>query len=411
MRRTNAILVLDAIRANRGITRVELSRATGLSRPTVNAIVSALLTQGYLREIEGAAQKQERPGPRATTLTFVPDAGFVIGLDLGSADITVLITDLDGTQVAFGQRSVDRTIHVSSPAGYLAALTALLDDTLGQAGLARSRIWAVGVSVPGHIDQERGSFKFANIFANWRDVPLRDLLAAQFECPVVIENEVRLSILAEQRWGDARNVENAVYLHLGLGLGMGLLVNGEIYRGADGFAGEIGFMDIRDPDTPTPFNSGAFEWAAGGAAYARLGARLAQQEPDGALARLAAGHPESIDAQMVFAAARAGDTSAAEIVDRLTERLAVGIANICCVLNPEIVILGAGLSQAGEALLGPLKHRVAELIPLPPRRMTVSKLRGRSAILGAAVWALRNVEERSFRVFESMPLPAEELAT
>ncbi|MDR3472100.1 MAG: ROK family transcriptional regulator [Devosia sp.] len=411
MRRTNAILVLDAIRAKRGITRVELARATGLSRPTVYAIVSALLGQGYVRELDGTSQKQDRPGPRATTLAFVPDVGFVLGLDLGATALTVLVADLDGNQIFFAQRPIEKSVHINSPSEYMAALTDFLGETLAKAKLTRSQLWAVGVSVPGHIDQERGSFKLANIFVNWRNVPIRDLLGALFECPVVIENEVQLSILAEQRWGDARNVDNAIYLHLGTGLGMGLLLNGEIFRGADGFAGEIGFMDIRDPDTPAPFNSGSFEWAAGGAAYARLGAKVVEREPTGELAKLAEGKAENVDAQLVFSAARLGDRAAEQIVDQLTARLAVGIANICCVLNPEIVILGAGLSQAGDQLLGPLKHRVAELIPLPPRRITVSKLRGRSAILGAVVRALRNVEERSFRVFETMPLSVDEVAS
>jgi predicted NBD/HSP70 family sugar kinase len=411
MRRTNAILVLDAIRANRGVARVELARATGLSRPTVNAIVSALLSQGYVRELDEPVQKQDRPGPRASTLAFVPDVGFVLGLDLGATALTAMVADLDGNQIVFVQKPIEKSVHVDNPTEYMAALTGFLGEILAEAGLARSQIWAVGVSVPGQIDQERGSFKLANIFVNWRNVPIRDLLSAQFECPVVIENEVQLSVLAEQRWGDARNVGNAVYLHLGTGLGMGLLLNGEIFRGADGLAGEIGFMDIRDPETATPFNSGSFEWAAGGAAYARLGARLVAREPDGELARLAGGKADNVDAELVFAAARLGDRSAAQLVDQLVARLASGVANICCVLNPEIVILGAGLSQADDLLLGPLIHGVAELIPLPPRRMTVSKLRGRSAILGAVVRALRNVEERKYRVFETTEFPAEEAAS
>jgi predicted NBD/HSP70 family sugar kinase len=411
MRRTNAILVLDAIRAKRGIARVELARTAGLSRPTVNAIVSALLGQGYVRELDEPQQKQDRPGPRASTLAFVPDVGFVLGLDLGATALAAMVADLDGNQMVFVQRPIEKSVHIDNPTEYMAVLTGFVDEILAEAKLTRSQIWAVGVSVPGQIDQERGAFSLANIFVNWRNVPIRDLLSAQFECPVIIENEVRLSILAEQRWGDAKSVDNAVYLHLGSGLGMGLLLNGEIYRGADGLAGEIGFMDIRDPDTPAPFNAGSFEWAAGGAAYARLGARLFEREPEGQLATLAKGQAENVDAELIFAAARLGDGSAQQIVDQLVARLASGIANVCCVLNPEIVILGAGLSQAGDQLLGPLKHRVAELIPLPPRRMAVSKLRGRSAILGAVVRALRNVEERNYRVFETMQLAVEQVAS
>jgi predicted NBD/HSP70 family sugar kinase len=400
MRRTNATLVLQAVRDQGPLSRTDLAKLTGLSKPTVNAIVSNLCAQGYIREIEHSLIKQGRPGPRATSLSFAADVGHVLGLDLGATRLAAMVTDLAGRPVAYEQKQLDGPGYMADPEQFMGALEELVCAALASADLARDRLWTVGVSIPGFIDQDLGSLKLAPAFANWRNVPFRQLLVSHFGCPVLIENEVHLSILAEQRWGEAKDVENAVYLHLGSGIGMGLLIRGEIFRGADGFAGEVGFMDIPDPEDATPSNFGSFEWAAGGPAYARLGRKVVENNESPRLAELAKNRTDAIDAEMVFQAARDGDAAAQEIVDRLIGRLASGVANICCVLNPEMVILGAGISRAGDQLLVPLRERVAALIPMPPRRMTISALSGRSTVLGAVVCALRAVEDNRFRLFE-----------
>lgn len=400
MRQTNATLVLLAVRDRGPLSRTELAKLTGLSKPTVNAIVSDLCAQGYIREAENSSIKQERPGPRATSLWFAANVGHVLGLDFGATRLAAMVTDLAGHPVAYEQMQLDDPGYMADPEQFMVAIDELVEAALSSANLTRDHLWAVGIGVPGFIDQELGSLKLAPAFANWRNVPFKQLLLSHFGCPVFIENEVQLSILAEQRWGEAKDVQNAVYIHLGSGIGMGLLIRGEIYRGADGFAGEVGFMDIPDPDDGTPSNFGSFEWAAGGPAYARLGRRAIQNGESPRLAELARNKIDSVNAEMVFQAARDGDAAALNIVDRLIGRLASGVANICCVLNPEMVILGAGLSRAGDQLLVPLRERVAALIPMPPRRMTVSALSGRSVVLGAVVCALRAVEKGRFRLFE-----------
>jgi len=406
MRRTNATLVLQAIRDQGPLSRVHLAKLTGLSKPTVNAIVSSLCVQGYIRESASHPEKSGRPGPKATSLSFVADVGHVLGLDLGATRVAAMVTDLAGRPLGYEQKQLDHAVEALRPDPFMRAVDDVAAAALAAAGLSRDRLWAVGVGIPGFIDKERGSLQLAPAFAGWRDIPFRELLVSHFTCPVLIENEVQLSVLAEQRWGVARNVQNAVYLHLGSGIGMGLLIRGEIFRGADGFAGEVGFMDLRDPEHPTPAHFGSFEWAAGGHAYSRLGRKAVETGASPRLVELARA-AEAVDAEMVFRAAADGDPAAQSIVDTLDTlvgRLATGIANICCVLNPEMVILGAGLSRAGAMLLDPLRERVAALIPMAPRHMTVSALCGRSTVLGAVERALRAVEDSRFRLFEEPAL-------
>ena len=407
MRRTNATLVLQAVRDHGPLSRTGLAKLTGLSKPTVNEIVSRLCAQGYIREGESRSARQERPGPRATSLSFVADVGYLMGLDLGSARIAAMVTDLTGRPLAHEQKHLGNGAEAATAERFMAAVEDLVASALAAAQVSRDRLWSVGVGIPGFIDQEQGSLTLAPAFAGWRNVPFRQLLASLFGCPVFIENKVQLSALAEQRWGAARDVQNAVYLHLGTGIGMGLLIRGEIFCGADGFAGEVGFMDLPDPADPTPFNFGSFEWAAGGLAYARLGRRAVENGQSPRLAELSRRAAGAVRAEMVFQAAREGDVAAQAILDTLVGRLATGVANICCVLNPEMVILGAGLSRAGTMLLDPLRERVAALVPVPPRHMTISALSGRSTVLGAVERALRAVEDNRFRLFEDPAVEAE----
>jgi predicted NBD/HSP70 family sugar kinase len=213
---------------------------------------------------------------------------------------------------------------------------------------------------------------------------------------VLVENEVRLSILAERWRGVAQGIDDAVYVQIGVGIGGGILIGGELYRGAAGAAGEIGYLPY--PDTKRLANGpGPFEHAAGGSAFARLG-REAAAGAEGALLRaLAGGDPEAVDAEIVFAAAAQGDKAARAIVAGMTRTIASGIAALVAVLNPATVIIGGGLSRAGAALLEPLERHVAEQAPIPPR-LVLSSLGEESVALGAVRLALQRADEqlRSF---------------
>ena len=401
MRQQNATSVLKAVRTFGPMSRSDVAKRTGLSKPTVNEIVSSLLFQGYLDEAHAPATERQRPGPKASQLTFVSNVGFVLGIDLSLYKIAVTLADLNGVArgsilvpVEPGQRRTART--------FVGAVDRAVGRVLQQVGVARDDIWRVCLGVPGAFDPESGSIRLAPTLAQWRDVPLGTMLRELFSCPVLIENEVHLSVLAEQRWGGAKDVRDAVYFHAGIGLALGLLIDGKIYRGADGIAGEIGYMLGATSEAPDHSDFGAFEWSAGGLAFTRLAQKAIAEGRGLHLLRRAGGQADAIDAKLVFAAAREGDTAAAEIVDTIVERLAIGIANICCILNPAVVILGAGLAQAGADLLHPLQARVAALSPMPPRHFTVSELGPQAVILGAVEHALRAVEAARFNLFADL---------
>jgi predicted NBD/HSP70 family sugar kinase len=228
----------------------------------------------------------------------------------------------------------------------------------------------------------------------WEEIPLAERLERRFACPVRVDNEVRLSLLAERWRGAAQAIDDAFLVQIGVGIGGGVLFGGEVYRGAGGAAGEIGYLPLFDGDEPRD-GFGPFEHAAGGSAFARLARRAVAGNGSTRLLELAGGDPAAIDAETVFAAAALADPVAQGVLDELLERLARGIAAATVVLNPSTVIVGGGVSRAGEQLRGPLERRITALVPVPPR-VVLSQLGDEAVALGGVRLALQEVEQTLF---------------
>jgi predicted NBD/HSP70 family sugar kinase len=375
---------------------VALAQMVGLSKPTVNEVVESLLRDGTI--VESAANGSPtppRPGPRARLLRFRADRGYVLGLDIGAEKLLVLVADLNGDVVASERRRVSARQRAGSEA-LLAHVQAAATAALQEAQIPRTRLEVVGVGTPGVVDPASGRLALAPQLGGWEGLPLAQRLQRSFSCPVLVENEVHLSVLAERWRGAAQGIEDALFVQAGYGIGGGLLIGGRLYRGANGAAGEIGYLPVAGDDASRN-GLGPFEHACGGSAYARHG-RDAATRPEGRrLLELASGDPDAIDAEIIFRAAAEGDSAAGRIVDQLVHRLAEGVAAASIVLNPETVILGGGLSRAGDTLLAPLERDLRALMPIPPR-IVLSDLGEESVALGAVRLAVQTVEERMFGI-------------
>jgi predicted NBD/HSP70 family sugar kinase len=397
LRRMNSALVLDVIRSHGPLSRTEIAHATGLSKPTVNDVVGLLLDATYVRESlagDGDGGRPRRPGPRARLLTFRADLGHVLGLDIGADKAVAAVADLSGRILASERRRVSEKARAGE-----AVLLHELEET-GRAALARARVRpatlrAVGVGTPGVVEPGTGRIMLAPQLEGWEGLELRRELGAVFDCPVYVDNETNLSLLAELWKGAAVGVGEALYVQVGVGIGGAILVAGEIYRGRSGAAGEIGYLLGDDDAEPPRYGSGPFEWSAGARAYARLGARAAAGREGALLRELAGGEPERVTAKTVFAAAARGCPASTEIVATLAGRLGRGIANAVTVLDPQLVILGGGVANAGEALRAPVERAVRALAPSAPD-VVVSTLGDESVALGAVRLAMNRADERIF---------------
>jgi predicted NBD/HSP70 family sugar kinase len=398
LRRLNTADVLREIRSNGPISRASIAKETGLSQLTVNQIANGLLRVGHvIEECRDPRSLPSRRGRRVRLLRFNAASGHVLGIDIAPAMVVVLLADLNGKIVTREQRRIASRGQLQ-PARLLSLVRGTVQAALAGARVPRSRVMAAGVGVPGRVDSRSGRISFVPALPGWDDLTVGKRLARSLACPIVVENDVHLAILAERGFGSARSDDNAVYLHLGVGIGLGILVHGELYRGAAGAAGEVAFLPVCDANETPKAAFGTFEWAAGTTAFARLGRRAAALSPGGLISALAGGDLDRINAQVVVEAARQGDADAGAILEEVTKQLARGISAVQCILDPGIIILGGEVSHAGFLLLERLNAQVLTMARPPVGKVVVSTLGDEVVALGAVQVALRHVEERLFTV-------------
>jgi glucokinase len=310
------------------------------------------------------------------------------------ADACVIGVDLGGTKLLAG--TVDAQLRVHHRAFRLARRDAVLDtivEAVAEAREATDRdVRAVGVGVPCVVEPRRGVAMACNHLP-LVDVPIRDLLAERLDLPVVVDNDTTAALIAETRWGAARDARDVVMLTIGTGIGGGVLVGGNVLRGVSGAASELGHVVIDADGPPCPGNCpnrGCLEAFVSGPALAIEGLRRAVAAPDSGLGRARAAGRE-ITGPLVTELAHDGDVAAREAVLTLGRRLGVGIAGLVNVFNPEVVVVGGGVIAAGELLLEPAREVVAERALAPARdqvRIVPARFGDESGMLGAAGLAL-----------------------
>lgn len=280
----------------------------------------------------------------------------VIALDLGGTKLAAGVLDREGAVLRRAEHATD----TSSEEALIAQVERSLDELMDE------RVVALGVGIPSLIDQRTGRAG-ASVNVPLADVGLRDRLAQRFGLPVALENDANAAALAEHRFGAGRGTEHMVLLTLGTGIGGGLVLNGELYRGAVGAAGELGHMVI-DVDGPRCQGFcpgvGHLETLASGTAARRVAEEVAEAQPEGELARARASG-RALTGRLAAELASAGQADALEVMERIGFHLGSGIANYVNIFNPELVVIGGGFAQAGELLLGPARRVVAaQALPL-----------------------------------------------
>lgn len=405
MRQLNLTVVLESIRRSGPISRPDLARETGLSRPTITQVVELLLERGYVTETDasGNGLEPKRPGPRAKLLSFRSRLGYLLAIDTGADNTIAKLTDLAGEVLA-----QERVEHPLLPErdDLLAAIRTTTSSVLSEADVRPEQLHAVVIGTPGVVDPVTGKISLAPQIRNWDGIALAEELGDIADCPIVVENESHLSLLAEGWVGGAQGASNVVYVQLGIGIGGALLIGGEVYRGSTGAAGEIAYLDIGDDDEKLPegSSSGPFEWFAGGHAYRRHGIEAAKRPEGATLLKLAGGDPEAVTARIVFEAAALDDPTAIAIRDELLDRLGRGIASIVTTMNPELVLIGGGITNAGEAVLAPIRRVVSESSPHPPA-IALSTLGSNGTVIGAVRRAMEIADETTFTFLAADAVP------
>ena len=370
LKRLNERSVLEAIRGGAPISRAEIARRTGISKPTVSLALRTLHAHGLVRE---TAPDPSRPHYGALFFEPVPEAALVLAVDIGTRFMRAALGDLGGNVLS--RRDVPFTGHdLGSTIATVASLCAELVDEE-----ERALLDGAVVGVPGVVHPVDGSVSLASNALRIEGARLADRLADALELTVQLENDINLAALGEQWRGVARGVDDFLFLSIGTGMGAGLVLRGELHRGRNGAAGELDYAFVGVGPDADPC----------AAAVSVLAQELAATH-GGVTSLLPPFEPRPI-----FAAARAGDPLARAIVAEEARRIALHVLPVAAVADVDLVVLGGGIGANGDLLLEPIRTHLAGALPYPPR-VEVSALGEAAVLTGALATGVRAARENVF---------------
>ncbi|MFJ9322705.1 ROK family transcriptional regulator [Streptomyces globisporus] len=369
LHRANLERVVRAVRMAGSLTQAEIARSTGLSAATVSNIVRELKEGGTVEVTPTSAG-----GRRARSVSLSGDAGIVIGVDFGHTHLRVAVGNLAHQVLAEESEPLD--VDASSAEGFGRA-EVLVKRLIEATGIGPDKVIGVGLGVPGPIDVESGTLGSTSILPGWTGINPSEELAGRLGVPVYVDNDANLGALGELVWGSGRGVKDLAYIKVASGVGAGLVIDGTIYRGPGGTAGEIGHITL-DESGPVCRcgNRGCLETFTA----ARYVLPLLQPS-----------HGPGLTMERVVQLAREGDPGCRRVIGDVGRHIGSGVANLCNLLNPSRVVLGGSLAEAGELVLGPIRDSVSRYaIPSAARQLSVlpGALGGRAEVLGALALVL-----------------------
>ena len=335
LRAANRRRILELLRSRGPMTQADLARASGLSPATVSSIARELREQGWLLDAEADG------GGRGTALALNRAAGVAVGIDLDHSHVRVAVADLAHTVLAEGEEPLD-VDHEAAEGIALAGR--MVRRLLDEVGVEPDRVTGVGMGMPGPLRRDTGEVGDSAILPGWIGSRPEELMRDELGLAVRVENDANLGALAEIVWGSGRGCSDVLYVKVATGVGAGLVLQGRLYHGAAGTAGEIGHMTI---DEAGPVcrcgNRGCLEAFAGAEAV---------------LEPLRRRHGPGLTLREVVALAAAGDLGCQRVIGDAGRALGLAVAGVCNLLAPERVIIGGELAQSGELLVEPVRAMV-----------------------------------------------------
>jgi glucokinase-like ROK family protein len=378
----NLVTVLDLIRFGHARTRPELTEYSGLGRTIVAQQLDLLLDLGLV----GDGRLAPSTGGRAPrSVSFRAEAGSLLVAELGATSLAAGVSDLNADLIVQHEESFDIG---RGPEQALERLGEVLEALIEKSGVHRASLWGLGVGVPGPVEFSTGRSISPPIMPGWDNYPIRQHLADRFGLPVWVDNDVNLMALGELRSGRARGEQSVVYVKIGTGIGAGIVCEGKLYRGAQGCAGDIGHVGVREGSEVVCRcgNRGCLEALAGGAALARDGTFAAASGQSPYLATVLEEGRE-ITGEEITKAAQRGDPVSVELLLHCGRLVGEVLATIVNFYNPALVLVGGGVAAAGDVLLAAIRETVyRRSLPLATRDLHVyfSPLGDQAGLCGSA---------------------------
>lgn len=380
------LTILQLIHSGANNSRLELAKLADLSPSSITAIVQRLIKKGLVVESEPATSHL---GRRPIPLQVRRDAAYLVGVDLGSFFLRIVITDINGEIVYRSQARTDMKVGRQR---VLEKTFLSIHQAIRESNIPQKLIKGIGIGHSGVIDSEAGvvlSYPRPGQMEEWRNVPLRDIFEKEFSLPCLLEDSVRTSTIAEKCFGAARDLNDFLYIDVGMGIGAGIFLDGKIYRGGGGRAGEFGHITVNENGPLCSCgNTGCLETLASSAAIIQSVRAAIEKGIDSKIRELIDGDLDKISIELIAQAASEDDSLAYRVLQGAASYIGIGLANLVNLLNPKVVIFGGALFREIPQLIADPLRRIIKQRSLEKSanevQLAVSTVGAEASALGAA---------------------------
>lgn len=379
--------VVRVLRKNRTTSRSEIANITGWSRAKTSHEVNALIAKGYLSE---AGNGLSTGGRKPRLLRFSGQMGYIVGIDIGATSLDIALADATGLILRRAAAPADVR---QPPEEVLTKCHTIILELVKAQGIQPGQILGIGVGVPGPVNFKRGVLVAPPLMPEWENYSIRNYFTQLFPSAyVVVDNDVNIMALGEQRSGNAAEIDHFLVIKIGTGIGCGIIANGKIHHGSDGCAGDIGHICV---DKQGPIcrcgNRGCLEAMAAGPAITEMALQAVRQNRSEILRRMMANNGGSLSPEDVNAACREGDEAALEIIRTSGQMIGEVLAGIVNFFNPSHIFISGGIANFGNHLLIAIKHAVLRRsLPLATTNLVInfSRTGPDAGVIGAIMLAL-----------------------
>ena len=374
-REINRSLVLNYLRNTKQTHRAEIAKALDLTKVTITTIINLLIDEGLVKEL-GEGESQKTGGRRPHLISLNDTNNFIIGVDIGKTNTVIALGDLRGNIIKLLRENTVKDPNVHN---VIKRISYLLKKIIRETKIDSKKISCLGISAAGIVDSNNGIIKLSPDF-NWKNIHLRDLLTSELRFPVIIDNCTRVMVLGERWFGNAREVKNAFFVNIGYGIGSAIVIDGKIYHNHS----EFGHLHVTNKNIKCNCGKyGCLEAVASGNAIEKAANKILNKK-----------EKTWITAKDVADLAINGDKLANKIFSDSGKYIGRSIASVANLLNPEKIIIGGGISLAGEILLGPIieefQKQTMEVIK-NNTSIELSKLGMDAGVSGAIALGLKNL--------------------
>jgi glucokinase-like ROK family protein len=379
--------VIRVLRRKGQTSRTEIAHVTGWSRAKTSQEVNTLIDRGFLVEVgEGISNGGRKP----RLLRFNKELGYIVGIDIGATSLEIALSDINGLIL---KRVVEPADVRHPPEELLGRCSALILDLILAYGIHTDQILGIGVGVPGPVDFTRGVLVAPPLMPDWENYPIRNFFKETFQSAyVVVDNDVNIMALGEQRSGDAADLDHFLMIKIGTGIGCGIMAGRKIHRGSDGCAGDIGHICV---DKQGPIcrcgNQGCLEAMAAGPAIAEKATQAAREGKSELLQKMMEHNHGVLTPENVNTACREGDEAALEIIRASGQMIGDVLAGLVNFFNPSHIFIGGGIANFGNHLLIAIKRAVLRRsLPLATTNLTISfsRIGPDAGVIGSIMLAL-----------------------